>query len=444
MSTMPMNGGYADYDLENQQLERRRKMAEMLAAQSGQAMPAGQMVGNQYVPTSWTQHLAQALKGPLAERELSQLDARQKELGERKQNDMRTEMERFAAALQGKEAQTFQPATPNDDEGNAIPSATSEAVAPNIKLAQQLAIGAKNPMLKQWGMAQMMPKTPQWKEAKIRGADGSERVGYVDINSPNPEATFRSLGTQPVKREFVNGVGVNPYTGEPQGQAIPKQAPAPNVASDLLIPDGKGGYTVNTQLVGVKKEIANAGKPTMTSTIINAGPKEFEKELAKLDAKQLDALRANADAANNSLTTVQNLRDAVKQGVYSGGGANAKMLAANLINGMTGATPKSLPGSQLFNAEASKLVLDHVKALGANPSNADRDFIEKTVPMLATSPQARDQMINFIEAKATKTLDVYRRADAYARKNHSLGGFDLFPQQGGNDVRSQADAIIGR
>ncbi len=153
---------------------------------------------------------------------------------------------------------------------------------------------------------------------------------------------------------------------------------------------------------------------------------EFSNNLAKSDADQLTAWRAAAENANSALSTVENLRDAVKQGVYSGGGAQAKTAAASIINGLTGAKPKGFVGSELFNANASALVLDRIKSLGANPSNADRDFIERTIPNLDKSAEARDALINFMEQKARGSIDLYKRADAHARQNNGLAGFDQF------------------
>lgn len=329
MSTMPMSGGYADYDLENQQLERRRKMAEMLAQQSGQGVSPGQMVGNQYVPTSWTQHLAQALKGPLAERELSRLDTQQKQLGERKQNDMRTEMQRFSEALQGREAQTFQPATPNDDEGNPIPSATSEAIPPNIKLAQQLAMGAKNPMLQQWGMSQMMPKTPKWEKAELPNADGSMRIGYVDINSPNPLSTFQAGGTKPVKREYVNGQGVNAYTGEAQGPVIPNQAPAENPRADLLVRGPDGNLVPNQALINAKQSIAKAGAAAGPVVNVNTATKPFLNEIGKGVGEAVISDFGGAKAAAQTLQNAAQIEAGLSK-VMVGPAANARVKLAQI------------------------------------------------------------------------------------------------------------------
>ena len=234
----------------------------------------------------------------------------------------------------------------------------------------------------------------------------------------------------PRKMEFVNGVAVDPYKTA-AGSVLPQD---PNKPFSIG-PDMKPVPNAPFQNYEINK--AAAGRPNVNSTVINAGPKAFDTELGKMDAEKIGEFRKNAEAGQNMLGTVSNLRDAISKGVYSGGLANQKEAAANLINGITGITPTNLPGSQLFNAEASKLVLDSIKLLGANPSNADREFINKTVPQLATSPQARDQLISYLEQKANKNIELYKRADSYARQNKGLGGFDYL---GGSAKKITSDA----
>lgn len=190
-----------------------------------------------------------------------------------------------------------------------------------------------------------------------------------------------------------------------------------------------GAVTPNSPYQQYEISKAKAGAARNNNTVINAGPKAFETELGKLDAKQLDEYRATAEAAESTMSTIQNLRQAEKSGIFDGGGARAKTELANMLYGITGIEMKNLPGSQMFNAEASKLILDRIKSLGANPSNADREFIEKTVPMLATSATARQNMFNFMERKALGQIDRYQQADKYARKNSGLGGFKFVPAE---------------
>ena len=168
----------------------------------------------------------------------------------------------------------------------------------------------------------------------------------------------------------------------------------------------------------------------------------FQGATAKADADQLAAWRDGATAANSALDTVRNLRAAEDKGTFSGGGAQAKTAAASLLYGLTGIQPKGLVGSEQFNAAAATLVLDRIKALGANPSNADRDFIERTVPALQQSPEARRALVDFIESKARGSIDLHRRADAYARANNGLGGFDPFAQPQGQQGGGGSGKVV--
>lgn len=81
-------GNMTDYDAEAQQLEQRKKYAEALRAQGQQQLPAGQMVGNQFVATHPLQHLANALRQYSGQREIADVQAGERALNERKQADL--------------------------------------------------------------------------------------------------------------------------------------------------------------------------------------------------------------------------------------------------------------------------------------------------------------------------------------------------------------------
>jgi surface antigen len=152
-----------------------------------------------------------------------------------------------------------------------------------------------------------------------------------------------------------------------------------------------------------------------------------------MDADQLGKWRDGALAAQSTLGSVQRLEDAAAKGAYSGGAANLKMTVGSYINGLTGATPKGQIGSELYTAEANNLVLSQVKALGANPSNADVIFIQKTVPQLSTNAEARTAMTEFMRRKAEGAIGLYQRANTHARKNSGLGGFEVVEPTGDID-----------
>lgn len=428
-------------DPEESDLERRRRMAEALRQQSMQQEPM-QTAGGMTVPYSPVQGLAKLAQALSAAKLDKDSDQRAQALRDRRATEASSEVSAMVNALRGKPAQSFQ--TGANEMGDDAATQSTPAQAPNPNQALEIAMRSRNPMLQQMGgslMTSMLPKTPKWEKVERPLPDGRKEVGYVDVNSPNPWSTFQVGGTAAVKREFVNGQAVNPYTSETYGQPIPEQLKPDSVVTR----DSQGNLVPNMPVVAAKGAIAAAGKPSMSSTVINAGPKAFETELGKLDAEQLGKWRAAAETANATLGTVGNLRAAEAQGAYAGAGADAKLAGARFINAITGTSPKGMVGSELYNAESKKLILDHIKSLGANPSNADREFIEKTVPQLATSSQARAAMANFMEQKARTQIDLYQRADAHARQNHGLGGFPQFqpPAQGAPAAAPGGFRIIG-
>lgn len=175
--------------------------------------------------------------------------------------------------------------------------------------------------------------------------------------------------------------------------------------------------------VEYQKELKKAGATNVS--LSNVGPKAFETELGKMDAEQLGKWREGAMAAQSTLGSVQRLENADAKGAYAGGAANLKMTVGSYINGLTGSTPKGQIGSELYTAEANNLVLSQIKTLGANPSNADLIFIQKTVPQLSTNADARKALTQFMREKAQSSIGLYQRANTHARKNSGLGGFDV-------------------
>jgi len=209
--------------------------------------------------------------------------------------------------------------------------------------------------------------------------------------------------------------------------SLPKAEAAPAAVKEYQFAVGQG-YKGTFQQFQLEQK--RAGATNVSNSVSMAGPKAFETELGKMDADQLVKWRDGAQAGQATLGTVKRLEEAEKQDAYSGGAANLKMTVGSYINGITGATPKGLVGSEIYNAEANKLVLDQIKSLGANPSNADLAFIQKIVPQLSTSLEARRQLTTFMKEKAEAAIDLYNRANVHARKNSGLGGFEVVPSTG--------------
>lgn len=405
-----------DAAAEAEQIARSRRYAELMQQQSMQPMGDTQMAGGWAIRKSPFEGLAKMLQAYGGRKGQEAADERTKALADKVRQQGVADVSAFTGALQGSPAVTDINQT-NQGLDSFDPKA---AQAPDRAKAIAIAMQSQHPMVQNAGSSMLAQMLKSQDPYSLR--EGEKRYG------PNGEVIADNAKRPETK---VLSPGQTVFQVPTQGPAVPlANVPEKVDYNKPFLPDGKPNPAYQDYEFGK----ARAGKPDINSTVINAGPKAFETELGKLDAEQLGEWRKNAMSGQQTLGIVENLRGAIKEGVYSGGGAQAKTAVANLINGITGATPKALPGSQLFNAESSKLILEKVKQLGANPSNADRDFIEKTVPNLATSPQARDALIGFLEKKATEQIEIYKKADAHARQNNGLKGFNMLqtPSPQGN------------
>jgi len=220
---------------------------------------------------------------------------------------------------------------------------------------------------------------------------------------------------------------VDPFTGRPTitGQQTVTQTPESIASTGVVLQPG-GPAKIDEGVLKAKQRIAAAGA---ARTSVNMPPAEaaFTQELAKLDAKQLDSYRDAADKSVGAVARVQAMRDAVQNGIYSGSFAGDRTKLANFFEtiGAPGVDPKKLANSQEYQKHANELVLSVLKeGVGSSQiSNADLQFVNETVPQLETSPLARERLLNYIEARSQANIDRFQQADAYARKNRSLGGF---------------------
>jgi len=165
----------------------------------------------------------------------------------------------------------------------------------------------------------------------------------------------------------------------------------------------------------------------VSASASSAGQKSFNENLGKLDAKDVAdarALRDNSIAALNTLNELARLND---QGLISGSYATGRVGASNLLNTLGLISPKdqaTLASSENYQKKAGDLILATLGGrLGAGFSNEDRKFIQGLVPSLENSPQARRQLIDFMQKKNQFIIDAATELEDYARANDGLKGY---------------------
>ena len=192
-----------------------------------------------------------------------------------------------------------------------------------------------------------------------------------------------------------------------------------------LVRGADGNYAVDPKLFEAERVLKATGATRVNNNINTQYEPAFNKEMAQLDAKSLDGMRAKAEAGSGMLNSIARMRN-LNDKVYSNGTAEAKLATANFLAGLgvNVGDPAKLAASQEFDSLAGKLTLDSLGgSLGPGVSNSDVQFIKKTAPQLGHSAEARQQMYDFLERKAKQQVDAYSDARSYAEKNGGLRGW---------------------
>ncbi len=114
-----------------------------------------------------------------------------------------------------------------------------------------------------------------------------------------------------------------------------------------------------------------AGQKTNVSLNTVANP------VLKGVGEQIVEQRATAQtAARQTIPFVHEARQALDEGAVTGQFADQKIFMQK-VGGLFGLPTDAASNTEVFRAAIGNQVLAHIKALGANPSNADRDYIEK-------------------------------------------------------------------
>ena len=143
-------------DPEELAILRRQQMAQQLMQQAQQPMEQGQMVSGIYVKPNFTQYLAKGLQQYMGARGVQQADEEAKALYEGRQAQTQAERQKVAELLRPTPAITL----PADQQGPVAPAQAADPTA-----AYAAALGARDPMLQQFGFSGMA-QLPQLAEAK--------------------------------------------------------------------------------------------------------------------------------------------------------------------------------------------------------------------------------------------------------------------------------------
>lgn len=214
-------------------LERRKKMAELLAAQGAEGQPQGQMVSGYYVAPSWAQRLNPVLSGIIGQSQLRDIESEQSALAEALRKKEGEDLANFYKNLYGQAGTADvipQGQTLRDDEGNLTygAQAGTAAVPANPQAAFEIATKTSSPLVRAQ-LAEMLKGQKVGEGEKVYSynpmtgkrevvAEGGEKFQRpIEVNTGN--------GTQLLDARTLKPMGFVPKVKEAGADVNPQEAP---------------------------------------------------------------------------------------------------------------------------------------------------------------------------------------------------------------------------
>lgn len=185
-------------------------------------------------------------------------------------------------------------------------------------------------------------------------------------------------------------------------------------------------------ILDYQKDLKAAGRPQTNVTV--SGEKKGAEEMAKGYAKMYTGLRDNAEGARTLADNLSHVEQAISTGVPTGALGDMTQQARKIGRalGVPGIDDKKLAAGEVIQAVTNKLALA-VRAPGGESggmpgamSDADRSFLQQTVPGLLKTPEGNKQIINIMRAASARHEAIFDMAIDYAEAHDGqLGpGFD--------------------
>jgi len=302
----PLSLQYSEPEM--QDISRQRKLSELLLAQGMQGSK-GQMVGNIYVPAHPFEHIADAYSIYKSGALSKEADKKAQEYAEQLRRLGVEEARDIVETQLGRPAQAQVLATPEnvpagqtvvDDEGRpTLVQAARPELKGNLNAAYIKALSGRSPQAQ--ALAQILGKKvsegPKWEKATIPNADGSERHGWVDVNSPNPLNTFVEGGTKPPYSP-LDAAKFTWETGLPPPNApVPSAKPAAGGAT-VVQPSAQNQSVVQTG----GQVVAPAG-----GRLSGKAAQEVEVDAAKRQRQFREQLPSDLKTAQNTIDIIDKM-----------------------------------------------------------------------------------------------------------------------------------------
>jgi hypothetical protein len=324
-------------DPELQGIERQRQLAQALQ-QRGMQTPQGQMVSGRYVAPSFTQYLANAFDIYGGKTGVEQAE---KGMAAYQQRQQKTAQQNIADALRlsrGGEQTVY-------GAGMEGPTMEVKQVAPdtNAAIAQLLRPNATAMETNLGGkLLERQFREPKWEKVERLNAKGDTVAGMVDVNSPQPELTFREIGvskpslTQKDILDFRDR-GINVGGGMP--------------SSGMPMVGAQGGGQGGGQ---VKQVVGDAKYMPATLPTYEYDPNLSPQQNREAAGKFSEELRKNVKNAKNTFDLLKDASGILNTGSPSSGMLESMTTSTKQFFGQGGETSKA---DQRLNMIAGALTM---------------------------------------------------------------------------------------
>jgi len=191
-----------------------------------------------------------------------------------------------------------------------------------------------------------------------------------------------------------------------EGNIIGTAPRQPNLATDLMIPGPNGTMVPNTALIGVKRQLAQAGASNVKVNTFVPASEEAQKEFMKETRatygtlKQSPAMFANIEAAKKLIPSAS---------VFMGTGGEGMKAAASFLNsrlGMnintTGVKDATELQSRLFQG-----IMDNLRKLDSQPSERQQAALQEALGSLSTDPNALPNVLDAFADSVRSKIDIH-------------------------------------
>jgi hypothetical protein len=202
-----------------------------------------------------------------------------------------------------------------------------------------------------------------------------------------------------------NLVAFNPATGAHDVTKLDKPPTAVEITDAMMKDPAKYGFT-GPDDPALKEAVRQRLSGQSTSVAIN----NVQHPVLQGVGEQIVAQRKAAQgAAYDTIPQIHDARRALDAGAITGAFAEPRSFMQKTA-GLLGIPTDAASNTEVFRAAVGNQVLGHIKALGANPSNADRDYIEKVMGgQIGLEEKSLRRMLDMTEKYARNTIRNFNR-----------------------------------